>query len=302
MDIKDLKIFQTIAREQNITQSSRLLYMTPQGISKVIKKLENELDCTLFTRTASGMRLTETGTHFLSYADSAITKYGQTKAELLRIEQCQRMTVDLLSAYGILRLVTPECIIAFRAEHPDITLHYREYLDLVVERLFAENEGNVAFSIGNFDAELYEKTSLDSFPIMLLVHESHPLSTRSSVTIEDLKDQPLYIESSQFQIHHLIVNKCREAGFEPDIVFETSGFSLCHKMVKQNKGISVTVNFIYDDMKEDGIKQIPFEEHELRWNANMFTRKSESANLAVRLFQEHIQSWIQKLQTGEIAR
>ena len=137
---------------------------------------------------------------------------------------------------------------------------------------------------------------------MLLVHESHPLSTRSSVTIEDLKDQPLYIESSQFQIHHLIVNKCREAGFEPDIVFETSGFSLCHKMVKQNKGISVTVNFIYDDMKEDGIKQIPFEEHELRWNANMFTRKSESANPAVRLFQEHIQSWIQKLQTGEIMR
>lgn len=302
MDIKDLKIFQTIAREQNITQSSRLLYMTPQGISKVIKKLENELECSLFIRTSSGMKLTESGRRFLSYADAAVAEYTQTKAEILRIEQRQRMTVDLLSAYGILRLVTPECITAFRTDHPDITLHYREYPDLVVDRFFAENEGNVAFSIGHFDPSLYEITPLDSFPVKLLVHESHPLSERNSVTVLDLKNQPLYIESSQFHIHHLITNACRAAGFEPDIVFETSGFSLCHKMVQQNKGISVSIDFISDDMSKNGLKLIPFEEKDLVWTASMLTRKSESANPAVQLFSEHIQRWIQQLRRGEITR
>lgn len=302
MDIKDLKIFQTIAREQNITQSSRLLYMTPQGISKVIKKLENELGCSLFIRTSSGMKLTESGTRFLSYANSAVAEYTQTKAEILRIEQRHRMTVDLLSAYGILRLVTPECITAFRTDHPDITLHYREYPDLVVDRFFAENEGNVAFSIGHFDPSLYEITPLDSFPVKLLVHESHPLSERNSVTVLDLKNQPLYIESSQFHIHHLITNACRAAGFEPDIVFETSGFSLCHKMVQQNKGISVSIDFISDDMSKNGLKLIPFEEKDLVWTASMLTRKSESANPAVQLFSEHIQRWIQQLRRGEITR
>lgn len=128
------------------------------------------------------------------------------------------------------------------------------------------------------------------------------ISQHILTTSEDLKDQPLYIESSQFQIHHMIVNKCRNAGFEPKIVFETSGFSLCHKMVRQNRGISVAVEFIYDDMKEDGIKLIPFEEPDLRWEANMFTCNSESSNPAVRLFQKHIQNWIQKLQTSEIMR
>ena len=56
--------------------------------------------------------------------------------------------------------------------------------------------------------------------------------------------------SSQF--NHLIMKKCEEAGFQPDIAFQTSGFSLCHKMVKENKGISVTVDFVFDDMKEQG--------------------------------------------------
>ncbi|MCI9074452.1 MAG: LysR family transcriptional regulator [Dorea sp.] len=33
MNIKDLNVFITTAKEQNLTKASRLLYMTPQGIS-----------------------------------------------------------------------------------------------------------------------------------------------------------------------------------------------------------------------------------------------------------------------------
>ena len=93
----------------------------------------------------------------------------------------------------------------------------------------------------------------------LLVNEEHPLAARESVTIQDLKGEPLYIESSQFYIYHLITGKCQEAGFEREIVFQTSGFSLCHKMVKMKKGISVTVDFVYEDMAGSGLKLIPFQ-------------------------------------------
>ena len=101
---------------------------------------------------------------------------------------------------------------------------------------------------------------METFPIKLLVNEQDSLSEQESVTIEDLKNRPLYIESSQFAIYHLIMKKCEEAGFQPDIAFQTSGFSLCHKMVKENKGISVTVDFVFDDMKEQGLRLIPFSE------------------------------------------
>lgn len=40
MDIKDLKVFHTIAKEESIAKASRILYMTPQGISKIVKNLE----------------------------------------------------------------------------------------------------------------------------------------------------------------------------------------------------------------------------------------------------------------------
>ena len=210
--------------------------------------------------------------------------------------------VDLLSAYGILRLVTPECIQAFQKEHPEIEFHYREYPDIQVERLFQEREGNVAFSIAGFDENLYNVTELEMFPVKLLVNEAHPLSRRESVTIQDLKDEPLYIESSEFQVHHMIMDRCRAAGFEPDIMFETSGFSLCHKMVKANKGISVTVDFVFDDMKEKGMKLIPFSDGLYEWRICMLTRKGDTLNDVVHIFKEHVIQWMKKIREGSITR
>lgn len=302
MNIHDLMSFQVIAKANSLTEASKLLYMTPQGLSKVVKNLEQELSCKLLVRTAAGTSLTESGQCMAEYADKIVADYSELRKEILHIEQSQHGVVDLLSAYGILRLVTPECITAFQKEHPEIEFHYREFPDRQVERLFQEREGNVAFSIADFDEKLYHVTELEMFKVKLLVNEAHPLSKRESVTIHDLKGEPLYIESSEFKIHHMIVDRCRNAGFEPDIVFGTSGFSLCHKMVKANKGISVTVDFVFDDMKEKGMKLIPFSDGVYEWKICMITRRGDTVCEAVDIFKQHIMQWMKRIRDGSITR
>ena len=44
MDIRELRLFLTIAQESSLTRAAKLLYMTPQGLSKAVKNLEEELD------------------------------------------------------------------------------------------------------------------------------------------------------------------------------------------------------------------------------------------------------------------
>lgn len=302
MDIRELQIFLAIARERSVSGAAKHMYMTPQGVSKILKNLESELDCQLFHRSKSGMSLTESGNYFFAYARDSVERSKQMRGELLRIKQRQMQVVDLLSAYGILRLVTPECILAFKREHPEIQLLYREYPDLQVEKLFAEGEGNVAFSIGEFDEKANHVFSLESFEVKMLVNKANPLSSRESVTIEDLKGQPLYIESDQFYIYRLIMERCHAAGFEPKIVFETSGFSLCNKMVRQNKGVSVMVDFIYEDMSSSDVKLIPFSDGTYAWSACMLTRRGEEENEAVSCFQKHVKKWLEKIESGEIQR
>jgi len=302
MNIKDLETFETVVSEQSITKASKKLYMTPQGVSKIIKNLERECGCVLFVRTANGQMLTEMGERFAEYAKRVREEHHAMLRDILHIRQKEHGVVDLVSAYGILRLLTPDCLLDFKRKYPDIEFHYREYPDRQVERLFQEREGNVAFSIADFEEGCYDVSEIETFPIRLLVNEAHPLSRKEAVTIEDLRGEPLFIESSEFKIHHLIVNKCRRAGFEPNIIFETSGFSLCHKMVKAGKGISVTVDFVFDDMKANGLVMIPFSDGEYQWKACMLTRKGETPGEAVELFLAHVREWLSMIQAGIITR
>lgn len=302
MNIRDLKVFIVVAEEKQLTKASKLLYMTPQGISKVIKNLETECDCVLFLRTGSGMELSECGKRFLEYAKTEYEEYHNMRNDILRIRQKEHGVVDLLSAFGILRLVTPECLMDFQKKYPDIELHYRECPDRQIERWFQSGEGNVMFNLAPCNEELYDVLELASYPVKLLVHKNHPLGSRRTVTIEDLRGEPLYIESREFKIYHMIVDRCREAGFEPNIVFEASGFSLCHKMVRENKGISVTVDFISDDMGHDDLVLIPFEDGSYEWKICMVTRKNEVIGNGVDLFQKHVKSWMDNINNGCISR
>lgn len=304
MNTKDFNVFTTVAETKNLTKASRLLYMTPQGVSKVIKNLERECDCEFFVRTGNGMELSEYGRHFYEYAKNAKKEYHDMRNQLLHMKQKEHGVVDLLSAYGILRLVTPECLWDFRKKYPDIEFHYRECPDKQVERWFQAGEGNVAFSLAPCEEALYDILELESFPIRLIVNEKHPLSWKESVTIEDLRGEALYIESREFKIHDLIVEKCRAAGFEPRIMFESSGFSLCHKMVKENKGISVSVDFISDDMKraDDGLVLLPFSDGDYLWKICMLTRKGDVVGNGVDIFQKHIKSWMDGIRSGDIKR
>ncbi len=302
MTIKDLENFRTVCREQSITKAARLLYITPQGLSKSIKNLESELNTRLLNRSSYGITLTETGQYLYKHLPDLLDSYYNIYSGIQKIQQTKNHEIDLLSAYGILRLVTPECIHEFRKKYPEITVHYREYPDRQVERLFHQKEGNVAFTINPADSPEFQAHLLKSFPVKLLANRRNPISRKSSVTIMDLKDQPLYLESSEFYIHHLILNRCQEAGFTPDIVFETSGFSLCHKMVRKNMGISVVVDFVFDDMGDDSMVLIPFSDGNYQWSTYMLTRKDQDISPDILLFQKHVLKWMNDIKSGAVLR
>ena len=261
MDIKELQYFKTVCEQKSITQAAYSLYMTPQGLSKVMKNMEAELGATLLIRSGSGVTLTESGKYLYEHLTDLLESYQTICNEIRCIEQRENHEIDLLSAYGILRLVTPECIAKFREEYPHIKFQYREYPDHEVERRFLAGEGNVAFTVGAQEVKYLKSTFMERFPI-----------------------------------HDVIREKCKRAGFEPNIVFETSGFSLCHKMVSKKRGLSVTVDFIFDDMRDNNLVMIPFSDGEYCWDTYMLTRKGNGKNPDIQIFHDHVMKWIEKVQ------
>ena len=61
MDIKNLRYFLAVAREENMSHAAKLLHVTQPTLSKALKGLEEELGKKLFIRKSFSIKLTEEG-------------------------------------------------------------------------------------------------------------------------------------------------------------------------------------------------------------------------------------------------
>lgn len=83
MEIRILKYFLAVAREQNITNAADVLHITQPTLSRQLMELEKELGKTLFIRGKRKITLTEDGMHFRKKAQEIVDLVKKTEAEFL---------------------------------------------------------------------------------------------------------------------------------------------------------------------------------------------------------------------------
>ena len=289
MTIKELEEFRVICEKGSLAKASKELFMSPQGLSRVLKNLETELKCTLVNRMASGIELTECGECLDDYAKIVLKEYQKLKDNIDNIQENAEGAVELLLAYDVIRYLTPELLLDFQKENPRISFSYQEYPDRIAERLLLEKKGNIALSVGPFAGECFETRSLAKYKLALLVYEGHPLAGRTTVSVDDLKNEKIYIENSSFKINELVQSRCWNRGFEPEIVFETNSFDLCYRMCRQKKGVSVTMELVHEDMRQEKVVMIPFEEDDMIWEMGVLLLKEKTPEPAVTKFLQYIE-------------
>ena len=88
MELNQLECFLQVAKTEHITQAAEQLHMTQPSLSKVISRLEEDLDCILFRRERGGMVLTDEGEIYyeaFSHMEDTLTA-AREKADRLRTD------------------------------------------------------------------------------------------------------------------------------------------------------------------------------------------------------------------------
>lgn len=81
------KIFYTVANAQNISKAASELYISQPAISKSIRKLEQGLNVTLFSRNSRGVLLTEEGYILYDYVSKAFDALKTGETQLKRVNE-----------------------------------------------------------------------------------------------------------------------------------------------------------------------------------------------------------------------
>lgn len=130
MTFRQLELFKSVCEHQSITKVSSLQFISTQSISKILKSLEKELDCTLFDRTPQGMVPNQIGLYFLEEATLMLDNKARAIDHISKLVSAKKETFKLHLAFGTLVALDYNLFSDFEEEYTKYDVQYKEYTDI----------------------------------------------------------------------------------------------------------------------------------------------------------------------------
>jgi DNA-binding transcriptional LysR family regulator len=215
---RQLRAFIMVAQHQNFTRASEALFITPSGLSLLIRDFENQLGFRLFDRTTRHVSLTTEGAQLLAAArpsledlDSAMSRIGQRVRE-------SSQTLSIGAGHIVAANILPPAMKEFLAGRPDLSIEVSDDdLITIIEKVSA---GSLDMGIGSFPvAGGVRRTLFFRFALMVIRTGSDAAPHRASTTWSGLKGERLIVPSLQ-PVRSTIEEHLAQAGvaFRPAMV------------------------------------------------------------------------------------
>ena len=194
MEIRVLKYFLAVAREQNISAAAESLFLSQPTLSRQLKELEEELGKQLFIRGSRKITLTEEGLLLRKRAEEIVELMDKTEKELLGSDE--QVSGEIYIGAGEtdgLRLIA-KAAKELQAEYPQI--NYRIISGDAVDITERLDKGLIDFALLLEPVDI-SKYSYLKFPVKdvwgVLMRRDCPLAQKESISPKDLQDMPLIV-------------------------------------------------------------------------------------------------------------
>jgi DNA-binding transcriptional LysR family regulator len=247
MELRQLEAFVAAADEGGITRAAGRLHVVQSAISAALRRLEAELGTPLFERRARGVDLTDAGRALLPHARAALSAAGAGREAVDAVRGGLRGVVRL----GIMqsqsppgsRVSVPRLLRDFRDRHPGVELQIGHSSGGSVEMARNVADGTldlafVALNAGGAPAGV-ELTPLASEPMAVICPAGHRLTSRRSVVLADLADEPLAETPPGWGTRIISERAFAAAGLERTPAFEINDISTILDLVRNDLAVSL---------------------------------------------------------------
>ena len=194
MEIRVLRYFLTVVREEEINRAAEALHITQPTLSRQLSQLEREVGVKLFNRGAKKITLTNEGILLRRRAEEILALVDRTEQEL--IEQDEQVEGRVVIGGGELAAMQelPKIISSFREKYPLVTFDiFTGNADVVKEQM---EKGLIDIGV------LLEPIDIEKFDFIrlkgkeqwgVLMRPDDPLAEKEVITAKDLENTSLII-------------------------------------------------------------------------------------------------------------
>ncbi len=243
MEFRQLRYAAEVARRLSFTKAAEALSVAQPALSQQIAGLERELGVRLFDRTNRKVVVTDAGRAFLARAGRVLTDMAALGEEMSAYAGGQRGRVVVGTYQSVAEYMLPKILGRFHGAHPGIEIAVRE--GMADELLAGLQSGSIDVFVGHIFETAYAgnpdfaEEPLYEDELVLAVAGSHPLSSRSTVRMEELRHEAFVIFRPGSQMTSRLFSLARDAGFTPRVAFESLDSMTIRSLVAEGLGVAL---------------------------------------------------------------
>jgi len=192
LTLRQLKVFEAVARHLNYTRAAEELHLTQPAVSMQVKQLEESLGVALFEQLGKRIHLTETGTEVLGYARSITQQLDELEGVLNSMKGLGggrlRISVATTANYFI-----PTLLGTFSRRYTDVTVTLDVTNRETLLRQLSENVVDlVIMGQPPSEADVEAEPFLDN-PLVVVAPPDHPLAGKKKIPLTRLQEETFLV-------------------------------------------------------------------------------------------------------------
>ncbi|GMX67329.1 cysJI operon transcriptional regulator CysL [Paenibacillus elgii] len=287
MELRNLKTFQVVADQLNLSKAAEILSYTQPTISVQIQALERELGHPLFNRVGKKTFLTPTGKLVKHHTDIILNAITDLETALKTLDE----------PYGKLAIAAPEyyygrhlslLISSFIKDHPKVKLDLACYNSKETIKLVSSHQADIGIIAGKYNSSEMESINLDTEEVMMVttqeISEQYDLSTVFS-------HYPLITYRESCNLEDVIKGCLSELQYQPTNIIESGSDEAIKRSALNQTSIAL--------LSSDGIKEelatgklVPIHRFQHRVETSLIYLKSRSEEANIQSFCDLLkQAW-----------
>lgn len=241
IELRHLQTFLTVVEEMSFSRAAERLGIAQPPLSRQIQRLEAKLEVKLFDRTRPHIQLTSAGEVFADGAQRILQQVDQS----VRVTQLAnqgivgQLTVGVDSSSAACDQAV-QLLHSYQERCPSVQVEVKEmHVDAQLRALQA-GEIDLGFVAPCPIPEDLSMEILVQEPLVAVLPSTHSLVNQEQVSLKDLKDEPLIMDTRRFEGWSGIGDfLLQDAQFQPKIIQSASDSRLILSFVASGLGISI---------------------------------------------------------------
>lgn len=190
--LRQLKVFEAVARHLNYTQAAQELHLTQPAVSMQIKQLEESVGLPLFEQMGKQTYLTEAGREMHHYCRAISRQLSEAEEVIEQLKGVRRGHLDI-SVASTANYFATRLLASFISHYPEVSFSLDVTNRATLLRQLEQNDKDMVIMGKPPDDQGLETEAFMENPLVVIAPPDHPLAGEAGISLKRLEEEPFVV-------------------------------------------------------------------------------------------------------------